>query len=58
MIVLKRIKAFLKRIKAYCHISIPPENVRKPKVFLRFQGVYKCDTGLKWVNANLIMSGA
>ena len=22
----------------------------KPKVFWRFQGVYKCDTGLKWVN--------
>ena len=32
-----------------CHISIPLENVSKPKVFWRFQGVYKCYTGLKWV---------
>ena len=33
-----------------CHISIPPGNIRKPLVFWRFQGVWKCDTGLKWVN--------
>ena len=26
----------------------------KPKVFWRFQGVQKCDTGLKWVNSVLI----
>ena len=25
-------------ILAQCHISILPENVKKPKVFLRFQG--------------------
>ena len=35
------------------YISIPPENFRKPLVFWRFQGVKKCDTGLKWVNAEL-----
>ena len=26
-----------------CHISIPPENVRKPMVFRYFQGLYKWD---------------
>ena len=25
------------------------KNIRKPLVFGRFQGVWKCDTGLKWV---------
>ena len=29
---------------------IPPENVRKPMVFWRFQGVQKWNIGLKWVN--------
>ena len=29
---------------------IPSENVRKSLVFWHFQGVKKCDTGLKWVN--------
>ena len=33
-------------------ISISPENVRKPLVFWRFQGVEKFDTGLKWVNSS------
>ena len=36
-------------ILVQCHISIPPENVKKPLVFWRFQRVYKCDTGLKLV---------
>ena len=35
-------------ILVQCHISVPPENVRKHLVFGRFQGVSKCDTGLKW----------
>ena len=26
-------------ILVQCHISVPPENVRKPLVFWRFQGV-------------------
>ena len=29
-----------------------PENVRKP----RFQGVKKCDIGLKWVNSHFVSS--
>ena len=33
-----------------CHISIPPENVRKPMAFWRFQGVSKRDIGLKGFN--------
>ena len=41
---------FFKPILAQCHVSISPENVRKPLVFSRFQGVQKYDTGLKWVN--------
>ena len=28
----------------------PHENVRKPSVFIRFQGVQKQDTDLKWVD--------
>ena len=31
-------------------ISIPPENIRKPKVFWRFHGVQKWSTELKWFN--------
>ena len=31
----------IKRTLVQCSISIPPENVRKPKVFWRFQGLYK-----------------
>ena len=26
-------------------------------VFRRFQGVWKCDTGLKWVNDNVVLLG-
>ena len=37
-----------------CHISILLENVRKRKVFRRFQGVQKCDIGLKQVNVKLV----
>ena len=40
---------FLLLILVQCHISIPPENVRKPMVFWHFQGVKKCDIGLKSV---------
>ena len=36
-------------ILAQCFISISPEKVRKPKVFCRFQGVYKWNIGVKWV---------
>ena len=31
-------------------ISIPPESVRKPEVFWRFQRVKKWKIGFKWVN--------
>ena len=31
------------------HIYIPPENVRKPNVFWRFQGVYNWNISLKFV---------
>ena len=36
-----------------CHWSllIPPENIKKPKVFLYFPGVSKDTSGMKWVNA-------
>ena len=30
-----------------CCISISPENVKKPLVFLRFQGILKWNTGMK-----------
>ena len=30
-------------------LAIPPENIRKPKVFC-FQGVEKEISGMKWVN--------
>ena len=33
------LKLLLTHISRQCHISIPPENVRKPIVFWRFQGV-------------------
>ena len=33
-----------------CSISIPPENVREPKVFLRFQGVKKRNILIERVN--------
>ena len=42
-------KANSKSILAQFLISIPPENVSKPKVFGRFQGVYKWNIGIKWV---------
>ena len=32
---------------AQCSISIPPENVRKPKVLRCFQGGWKWNIGLK-----------
>ena len=34
-----------------CHwaLSIPPENIRKPKIFWCFQGVSKETSGMKWV---------
>ena len=31
-------------------ISIPPENVKKSKIYWRFQGLYKWKIGLKWDN--------
>ena len=31
-----------------CYISVPPENVRKPSVFWRFQEVQKCNIGRIW----------
>ena len=37
-------------ISGQCSLSIPPENVWKPNVFWRFQGVYKGSIDLKWVN--------
>ena len=37
-----------KPIQAQCCIAIPPENIRKSK---GFQGVWQCNTGLKWVKS-------
>ena len=37
-------------------ISIPPENIRKPKVFWRFQGVQKWSTELKWFNLEKLIT--
>ena len=38
-----------------CHlsISIPPENIRKPKVFWGFLGVSKDTSDMKWVNNHI-----
>ena len=40
----------------------PPQkkkkNVRKLLVFRRFQGVCKCDAGLKWVNLSICVQNA
>ena len=43
---------FFKPIFGRCpHLFIPPENTRKQKVFTCFQGVWKCNIGVKWVNS-------
>ena len=31
-------------------LSIPPETIRKPEVFLRFQGVWKETSVMKWIS--------
>ena len=38
-----------------CHqsLSIPCKNINKPVVFVRFQGVQKGTSGIKWVNISL-----
>ena len=48
-IFLKKTMAKTQSILAQCSISIPPENVRKPLVFWRFQRIKKWNTGLKWI---------
>ena len=43
-------------ILAQCSISTPPENVRKPLAFRSFQGLYKWNSGVKWVKFNFTTS--
>ena len=45
-----------KAILGQCFISIPPENFRKQKVFWRFQGVWKGNIELKWINDAFIIN--
>ena len=36
-----------------CSTSIPPENIRKPEIFLMFSGGIEMEHWLKWVNSEI-----
>ena len=44
--------AMINPVSYHWSLSIPPENIRKPDIFLCFQGVSKETSGMKWVNSS------
>ena len=44
--------AMINPISYHWSLSISPENIRKPDIFLCFQGVSKETSGMKWVNSS------